>query len=94
MAVSDEEISASLALTHEWVIRKSSSLFQRMLAPVRKVFLDAGVGADELDELVMVGAPATCPRCAGTSPEPWAGSPPPEPGPTPPSPWARASAPG
>ena len=44
MAVSDEELSASLPLTHEWVIRKSSSLFQRMLAPVRKVFMDAGLG--------------------------------------------------
>ncbi|MCI8303097.1 MAG: Hsp70 family protein [Lawsonibacter sp.] len=61
MAVSDEEISASLALTHEWVIRKSSTLFQRMLAPVRKVFLDAGVGADELDELVMVGGSSHMP---------------------------------
>ena len=61
MAVSDEEISASLALTHEWVIRKSSTLFQRMLAPVRKVFLDAGVGTDELDELVMVGGSSHMP---------------------------------
>ena len=61
MAVSDEEISASLALTHEWVIRKSSALFQRMLAPVRKVFMDAGVGADELDELVMVGGSSHMP---------------------------------
>ena len=61
MAVSDEEISASLPLTHEWVIRKSSSLFQRMLAPVRKVFLDAGMGANELDELVMVGGSSHMP---------------------------------
>ena len=61
MAVSDEEISASLALTHEWVIRKSGSLFQRMLAPVRKVFMDAGVGADEVDELVMVGGSSHMP---------------------------------
>lgn len=61
MAVSDEEISASLALTHEWVIRKSGSLFQRMLAPVRKVFMDAGMGADELDELVMVGGSSHMP---------------------------------
>ena len=61
MAVSDEEISASLALTHEWVIRKSSALFQRMLVPVRKVFMDAGVGADELDELVMVGGSSHMP---------------------------------
>ena len=61
MAVSDEEISASLTLTHEWVIRKSSTLFQRMMAPVRKVFLDAGVGADELDELVMVGGSSHMP---------------------------------
>ncbi len=61
MAVSDDEISASLALTHEWVIRKSSSLFQRMLAPVRKVFLDAGVGVSELDELVMVGGSSHMP---------------------------------
>lgn len=61
MAVSDEEISASLALTHEWVIRKSSALFQRMLIPVRKVFMDAGVGAGELDELVMVGGSSHMP---------------------------------
>lgn len=61
MAVSDEEISASLALTHEWVIRKCGSLFQRMLAPVRKVFMDAGVGAEELDELVMVGGSSHMP---------------------------------
>lgn len=61
MAVSDDEISASLALTHEWVIRKSSSLFQRMLVPVRRVFMDAGVGADELDELVMVGGSSHMP---------------------------------
>ena len=61
MAVSDDEISASLALTHEWVIRKSSTLFQRLLAPVRKVFLDAGVGANELDELVMVGGSSYMP---------------------------------
>lgn len=61
MAVSDDEISASLALTHEWVIRKSGSLFQRMLIPVRKVFMDAGVGADELDELVMVGGSSHMP---------------------------------
>ena len=61
MAVSDDEISASLALTHEWVIRKSSSLFQRMLVPVRRVFMDAGVGADELDELVLVGGSSHMP---------------------------------
>ena len=61
MAVSDDEISASLDHTHEWVIRKSSALFQRMLAPVRKVFMDAGVGADELDELVMVGGSSHMP---------------------------------
>lgn len=61
MAVSDEEISASLPMTHEWVIRKSSTLFQRMLAPVRKVFMDAGVGGDELDELVMVGGSSHMP---------------------------------
>ena len=61
MAVSDEEISASLALTHEWVIRKSSALFQRMLVPVRKVFMDAGVRAEELDELVMVGGSSHMP---------------------------------
>ena len=61
MAVSDDEISASLALTHEWVIRKSGTLFQRMLIPVRKVLMDAGVGADELDELVMVGGSSHMP---------------------------------
>ena len=61
MAVSDDEISASLPLTHEWVIRKSGALFQRMLIPVRKVLMDAGVGGDELDELVMVGGSSHMP---------------------------------
>ena len=68
MAVSDDEISASLALTHEWVIRKSSALFQRMLAPVRKVFMDAGVGADELDELERTDA-CLIPRVEWPMPE-------------------------
>ncbi len=61
MAVDDGEISASLALTHEWVIRKSSALFQRLLAPVRKVFMDAGMSLEELDELVMVGGSSHMP---------------------------------
>ena len=61
MAVSDEEISASLVLTNEWLIRKSSALFQRVLAPVRKVFLDASLSAGDLDELVMVGGSSRMP---------------------------------
>ena len=55
LAVDDGEIAASLALSSEWLIRKCSALFQRMTAPIRKVFLDAGLSASELDDLVLVG---------------------------------------
>lgn len=61
MAVSGGGISASLALTNEWLIRKSGALFRRMTAPVRKVLLDAGMSAGDLDELVMVGGSSRMP---------------------------------
>ncbi len=61
MAVSTEQISASLLLTNEWLIRKSGTLFRRMLAPVRKVLLDAGLSAGDLDELVLVGGSSRMP---------------------------------
>lgn len=61
MAVDDGEISASLTLTNEWLIRSCSALFQRLAAPVRRVLLDSGTTVDELDELVMVGGSSHMP---------------------------------
>ena len=61
MAVDDGVLSASLSLSNEWLIRKSRALFQRMIAPVRKVFLDAGISPGELDDLVMVGGSSHMP---------------------------------
>ena len=61
MAVDDGEIAASLTLTHEWVIRKCAALFRRLTAPIQRVFLDAGVSARELDDLVMVGGSSHMP---------------------------------
>ena len=61
LAVDDGEISASLALTNEWLIRSCSALFQRLAAPVRRVLLDAGTSVDEVDELVMVGGSSHMP---------------------------------
>ena len=55
MVVDDGTFAASLSLSNEWLIRKCAALFQRMEAPLRKVFLDAGVSPGELDHLVMVG---------------------------------------
>ena len=61
MAVSDDELSVSLALTHEWVIRKCGELFHRMLLPIRNVLRDAGIRTQDLDELVMVGGASQMP---------------------------------
>lgn len=61
MAVATPEISASLALTNEWIIRKSSELFRRMTAPIRKAFVDAGLSMADLDDLVMVGGSSHMP---------------------------------
>ena len=61
MSVMDGEISASLILTSEWLIRKCGMLFRRMTAPVRKVFLDAGMPPSELDDLIMVGGSSRMP---------------------------------
>ncbi len=61
MSVDDGALQASLPMTNEWLIRKCSSLFQRMAAPVRKVFRDAGMSPSELDELVMVGGSSHMP---------------------------------
>ena len=61
MSVMDGEISASLILTSEWLLRKCGTLFRRMTAPVRKVFLDAGMPPSELDDLIMVGGSSRMP---------------------------------
>lgn len=61
MSVTDGEISASLILTSEWLLRKCGTLFRRMTAPVRKVFLDAGMPPSELDDLIMVGGSSRMP---------------------------------
>ena len=79
MAVSTPEISASLALTNEWIIRKGSELFRRMTAPIRKAFVDAGLSLADLDDLVMVGGSSHMPavrryiaRALGKEPAPMA----------------------
>ncbi|MBQ7681968.1 MAG: Hsp70 family protein, partial [Oscillibacter sp.] len=61
MSVMDGEISASLILTSEWLLRKCGGLFRRMTAPVRKVFLDAGMPPAELDDLILVGGSSRMP---------------------------------
>lgn len=61
MAIDDGALSASLLLTNEWLIRKCSTLFRRMIAPIRTVFRDAELSIDELDELVMVGGSSHMP---------------------------------
>lgn len=61
MSVDDGTIQASLPMNNEWLIRKCSRLFQRMAAPVQRVFRDAGISPDELDELVMVGGSSHMP---------------------------------
>ncbi len=77
MAIDDGTVSASLLLTHEWVIRKCSPLFRRMLAPIRTVFRDAQMSLDELSELVLVGGSSHMPsvrryiaQAIGQEPEP------------------------
>ena len=61
MSVDDGEISGALTLSNEWLIRKSSALFQRMIAPIQRVFLNAGISYQELDDLVMVGGSSHMP---------------------------------
>lgn len=61
MAIDDGTLSASLLLTNEWLIRKCSTLFRRMIAPIRTVFRDAELGLNELDELVLVGGSSHMP---------------------------------
>ena len=61
MSVDDGTIRASLPMNNEWLIRKCSRLFQRMAAPVQKVFRDAAIRMEELDELVMVGGSSHMP---------------------------------
>ena len=61
MSVDDGVISASLTLSNEWLIRKSGALFQRMTAPIQRVFLDAGISPQEVDDLVMVGGSSHMP---------------------------------
>ena len=61
MSVTDGEISASLILTSEWLIRKCGALFRRMTTPIRKVFIDAGMPPSELDDFIMVGGSSRMP---------------------------------
>lgn len=61
MAMDDGHVSASLSLSNEWLIRKSSALFQRMTIPIRRVLLDAQVSLDDLNDLVMVGGSSHMP---------------------------------
>lgn len=62
MSVDDGEgMSASLMLSNEWLIRKSSALFRRMTIPIQHVFLDAGISPHELNDLVMVGGSSHMP---------------------------------
>lgn len=65
MAVDDGELSASLALTNDWLIRACAPLFQRIRAPIQQVLTDAGIPLDELDELVMVGGSSHMPSVQG-----------------------------
>ena len=61
MVVEHEGAMASLELTNEWMISSCAGLFQRMAAPAKRVFLDAEMSMDELDELVMVGGSSHMP---------------------------------
>lgn len=61
MAVDNEEIQASQLINNEWLIRKCSKLFRRILAPVRAVQRDSQISIDEIDELVMVGGSSHMP---------------------------------
>lgn len=61
MAVDDDGVQASLLLSNEWMIRKCSALFRRMIAPIRHVLSDAGISPDDLDDLVLVGGSAHMP---------------------------------
>ncbi len=61
MAVENEELQASQLINNEWLIRKCSSLFRRMLTPVRTVQRDSQISPDEIGELVMVGGSSHMP---------------------------------
>ena len=61
LSVDDGDLSAALTLSNEWLIRKCSPLFRRMTAPIQRVFLDAGISPQELDDLVMVGGSSHMP---------------------------------
>ncbi len=61
MTVELEERTASLMLNSTWLIHACGALFQRLSAPIRRVFVDAGIGMEELDELVLVGGSSHMP---------------------------------
>ncbi len=61
MAVESEAIQASQMITNEWLIRKCSSLFRRMIAPLRSVQRDGQISFEEVGELVMVGGSSHMP---------------------------------
>ena len=65
MAVDDGELSASLVLTNDWLIRACAPLFQRIRTPIQQVLTDAGIPMEELDELVMVGGSSHMPSVQG-----------------------------
>lgn len=61
MAVENGTLQASRVIDNEWMIRKCSGLFRRMLKPIRAVQRDAQISFDEIDELVMVGGSSHMP---------------------------------
>ncbi len=65
MAVDDGELSASLPLSNDWLIRACAPLFHRMRAPIQQVLTDAGIPLDEVDEFVMVGGSSHMPSVQG-----------------------------
>ena len=61
MSVMDGGDASSIIMTSEWLIRRCNALFRRLTAPVRKVFLDAGIPPRELDELILAGGSSRMP---------------------------------
>lgn len=57
----DGVVSTAQTLTNEWMIRKCTPLFRRMLAPIRTVFRDADMSIHDLDELILVGGSSHMP---------------------------------
>ena len=64
MAVDNDCIHASQLINNEWLIRKCSELFRRMVRPIRTVLRDAQIAAAELNELILVGGSSHMPSVA------------------------------